>query len=160
VLNGVSPDFFSSGTAEVAVRLSGSFEDPRIIGTASLNGSSVSLLLGNERWTVSNLAASLRFTSAQVQIDSLNGTLGGGRVTATGGALLEGFTVAGFRINLRADDITVPFPENFRSTLDADVEIKGSSREQLVSGLVTLTRTEYTEDIELADLINTRGTES
>ena len=56
--------------------------------------------------------------------------------------------------------MTVPFPPDFRSTLDADVEIRGSSREQLIGGLVNLRRTEYTQDIELADLINTRRGES
>ncbi|HYK19511.1 MAG TPA: translocation/assembly module TamB domain-containing protein, partial [Pyrinomonadaceae bacterium] len=160
VLNGVSPDFFSSGTADIAVRINGSYEDPRVIGTASVNNASVSALIGNERWTVANLKALLRFTANQAQIDSLNGTIGGGRVSATGGALLEGFTVSAFRVNLHGDDVTVPFPENFRSTLDADVEIRGSSREQLIGGLVTLRRSEYTQDIELADIINTRRGES
>ena len=156
VLNGLSPDFFSSGTAEVAVRVTGTFEDPRLIGTASLAGASVSVLLGNERWTVGNLSTFVRFTSNQAQIDSLTGTMGGGRVTASGGALLDGFTVSGFRLSLHADNVTAPFPEDFRSNLDADVEIKGSSREQIISGLVNLRRSEYTKDIELADLINTR----
>ena len=113
-------------------------------------------LLGNDRWTIANLRAAIRFTANQAQIDSLNGTLGGGRVSATGGALLDGFTVSAFRVNLLGDDVTVPFPENFRSTLDANVEIRGSSREQLIGGTVNLRRTEYTEDIELADLIDTR----
>jgi len=156
VLNGVSPDFFSSGTATVAVRINGTFGDPRMIGTASLENASVSVLLGNERWTVANLKAALRFTANQAQIDSLEGTLGGGRISATGGALLEGFTVSAFRIALHGTNMTVPFPPDFRSTLDADVEIRGSSREQLIGGLVNLRRTEYTKDIELADLINTR----
>ena len=160
VLNGVSPDFLSSGTADVAVRINGSFEQPRVIGTAALNNASVSVLLGNDRWTVANLKAALRFTANQAQIDSLEGTLGGGRVSATGGALLEGFTVSAFRINLHGDSVTVPFPQDFRSTLDADVEIRGSSREQVISGLVNLRRAEYTQDIELADLINTRRGES
>ncbi len=156
VLNGVSPDFFSIGTADVAVRVTGSYEDPRLIGTASLAGASISVLLGNERWTVNNLTSTVRFTSNQAQIDSLQGTLGGGRVSATGGALLDGFTVSRFRINLRADDVTVPFPEDFRSTLDADVEIRGSQTEQVIGGIVNLRRTEFTKDLELADLINTR----
>ena len=160
VLNGISPDFFSSGTAEVAVRLNGTFEDPRLIGTASVNNGSISVLLGNDRWTVANLNTSVRFTANQAQIDSLSGTLGGGRVTATGGALLEGFQVSAFRVSIHGTNMTVPFPEDFRSTLDADVEIRGSSREQLIGGVVNLRRTEYTEDIELADLINTRRGES
>jgi translocation and assembly module TamB len=156
VLNGISPDFFSSGSAAVAVRINGTFEDPRMIGTASLNSASVSVLIGNDRWTVANLRAALRFTANQAQIDSLDGTIGGGRVSATGGALLDGFTVSAFRVSLHGDDVTVPFPPDFRSTLDADVEIRGSSREQLIGGVVNLRRAEYTEDIELADLVNTR----
>jgi translocation and assembly module TamB len=160
VLNGVSPDFFSSGTAVVAVRINGTYEDPRMIGTASVNNGSVSLLIGNERWTVANLTAVMRFTANQAQLDSASGMIGGGRVTASGGALLDGFTVSAFRINLHGDDVTVPFPPDFRSTLDADVEIRGSSREQLIGGVVNLRRTEYTQDIELADLINTRRGES
>jgi translocation and assembly module TamB len=156
VLNGVSPDFFSSGTAVMAVRINGTFEDPRMLGTASLNNASVSVLLGNERWTVANLKAALRFTANQAQIDSLEGTIGGGRVSATGGALLDGFTVSAFRLAVHGANVTVPFPPDFRSTLDADVEIRGSSREQLIGGLVNLRRTEYTQDVELADLINTR----
>lgn len=156
VLNGISPDFFSTGTAVVAVRINGTYEAPRLIGTASVNNGSVSLLIENERWTVANLQAVLRFTANQAQLDSASGTIGGGRVIASGGALLDGFNVSAFRVGLRGDDVTVPFPPDFRSTLDADVEIRGSSREQLIGGIVNLRRTEYTKDIELADLINTR----
>ncbi|HSD45402.1 MAG TPA: translocation/assembly module TamB domain-containing protein, partial [Pyrinomonadaceae bacterium] len=160
VLNGVSPDFFSSGTAEVAIRINGTFEQPRLLGTASINNGSVSILLGNERWSIANLRTAVRFTANQAQIDALEGTLGGGRISATGGALLEGFRVSAFRVNIHGNNVTVPFPEDFRSTLDADVEIRGSSREQLIGGIVNLRRTEYTQDIELADLINTRPGES
>jgi translocation and assembly module TamB len=160
VLNGLSPDFFSSGTAEVAVRVTGTYERPRLNGTASLAGASIAVLLGNERWTISNLKSVVRFTSNQAQIDSLTGTMGGGRISATGGALLEGFTLSRFLFNIHGDDVTVPFPENFRTTADIDLEIRGSAREQLVGGVVNVRRTEYTEDIELADLINFRAEQS
>ncbi len=86
--------------------------------------------------------------------------MGGGRVNASGGARLEGFTLAEFLINVHGNNVTVPFPENFRSTVDTDLEIKGSAREQLVGGIVSLRRAEYTQDIELADLINFRREES
>ena len=160
VLNGLSPDVFLSGTAEVGVRVTGSYERPRLNGSASVAGGSVSALLGNERWTVTNLKALVRFTSNQAQIDSLDGTMGGGRLSATGGALLDGFTVSRFLFNVHGDDVTVAFPENFRSTVDIDLELKGTAREQLVGGVVNVRRTEYTEDIELADLINFRREES
>jgi translocation and assembly module TamB len=160
VLNGLSPDVFTSGIADVAVRITGSYESPRLNGTASVTSGSVSLLLGNERWTISNLKSVIRFNANQAQIDSLAGTMGGGRISASGGARLEGLTLAEFRINVHGENVTVPFPENFRSTVDTDLEIKGSAREQLVGGVVNLRRAEYTEDIELADLINFRREES
>ena len=153
---GLSPDVFSSGTAEVAIRVSGSYEQPRLNGTASVTAASLSLLLGNERWMIANLKSLVRFTADQAQIESLSGTMGGGRVTATGGARLDGLTVAEFLVKVDGEAVTVPFPENFRSTVDADLEIRGSSRQQLVSGVVNVRRSEYTQDIELADLINSR----
>jgi translocation and assembly module TamB len=160
VLNGLSPDFFTSGTAEVAMRVTGTYERPRLNGTASVSGASIAVLLGNDRWTISNLKSVIRFTSNQAQIDSATGLMGGGRISATGGALLEGFTVSRFLFNIHGDDVTVPFPENFRTTADLDVEIRGSAREQLIGGVINVRRTEYTEDLELADLINFRREES
>ncbi|HEV7474815.1 MAG TPA: translocation/assembly module TamB domain-containing protein [Pyrinomonadaceae bacterium] len=156
VLNGLSPDLFLSGTADVAVRVSGTYSAPKIYGTASLNGASVAALVGNDRWQVSNIKSVLRFTADQAQIESFNGTLGGGRLTATGGALINGLELDRFLLNVHADNVTAPFPQDFSSTLDADVEIKGDANEQLISGVVNLIRSEYTRDIELADLINRR----
>ncbi|HEV2913654.1 MAG TPA: translocation/assembly module TamB domain-containing protein [Pyrinomonadaceae bacterium] len=157
VLNSISPNVFLSGTAEAAVRVGGSYEEPRLSGTASVAGASVATLIGDERLMLSNVKGLVRFNSDRVQIDTLTGTLGGGRVTASGGALLEGFTLARFRLNVHGDDVTVPFPEGFRSTADADLDINGSTREQIITGVVNLRRAEYTEDIELADLLNRRG---
>jgi translocation and assembly module TamB len=160
VLNGLSPDAFLSGTAEVAVRVTGTYERPRLNGTASVAQGSFSLLIGNERWTIANLKALVRFTANQAQIDSVTGTLGGGHISATGGALLDGFTLARFLFNVHGDNVSAPYPTNFRTTGDIDLEIKGTSREQLIGGVVNVKRSEYTEDIELADLINFRQKES
>jgi translocation and assembly module TamB len=160
VLNGLSPDLFLSGTSDIAVRVSGSYGQPRVNGTASLSGASVAVLVGNDRWQVSNIKSVLRFSADQAQIESFAGTLGGGHVTASGGALLDGFAVSQFLLNVHGDNVNAPFPQDFSSTFDADVEIKGNAREQLITGLVNLHRAEYTKDIELADLINRRRQES
>lgn len=160
VLNGLSPDAFLSGTAEVAVRVTGTYEVPRLNGTASIAQGSFSVLIGNERWSIGNLKALVRFTANQAQIDSMTGTLGGGHISATGGALLDGLTLARFLFNVHGENVSAPYPTNFRTTGDIDLEIRGTSREQLIGGTVNVRRSEYTEDIELADLINFRQKES
>jgi translocation and assembly module TamB len=159
-LNALSADAFLSGTGEVAVRITGTYETPRFNGTASVNSGSIGLLIGNERWTITNLKLLVRFTSNQVQVDQLTGLLGGGHVSAAGGALLDGFRIARFLFNIHGDNVSAPFPVGFRTTADLDMEIKGTSREQLIGGIVNVRRSEYTEDIEIADLINFRRGES
>ncbi|HEX8128829.1 MAG TPA: translocation/assembly module TamB domain-containing protein [Pyrinomonadaceae bacterium] len=158
VLNGVSPDIFFAGTSRLEVRVTGTFEDPRLTGTASVAGASFSTLLTDERLTMQNINGSVRFTADRAQIDSLTGTLGGGRVNVTGGALLAGFSPTDFRFNVRAENVTVPLPQDIRATADANVVLQGRAQAQLLSlsGLVNLRRAEYTEDIELADFINRR----
>ena len=156
VLNGFSPDFFATGTGDLAVRVSGTYAQPSINGTASLSGASVAVLIANDRWQVSNIRSLLRFSANQAQIESLNGTVGGGHVNVTGGALLDGLDVTRFTLNIHGDNVTAPFPQDFTSTLNADIEIRGDSKEQLIAGTVDLRRTAYTKDIELATLINRR----
>jgi translocation and assembly module TamB len=156
VLNGVSPDIFLAGTSRLEVRVAGSFEDPRLTGTASVAGASFSTLLTDQRLTVQNINGSVRFTADRAQIDSLTGTLGGGRVNVSGGALLAGFTPTDFRFNVRAENVTVPLPQDIRATADANLVLQGRTQTQILSGVVNLRRAEYTEDIELADFINGR----
>jgi translocation and assembly module TamB len=157
-----SRDVFSSGEAELAINVSGTFEERRVTGTARLNAATISVLVGDQRLTLSNLAGVIRFapmrlsTQVQAQIESLTGILGGGRVSASGGALFEGFSLSRFLFNVHGVNVTVDYPQDFRSTVTADLELRGDKKDQFVSGTVNVHRTEYTKDIELADLINRR----
>jgi translocation and assembly module TamB len=156
IFNGISPDVFSSGIADLSLRVAGSYENPRVTGTASLSGASVAVLIGDERITVANLKGLVIFNTNQAQIDSLTGTLGGGKVRATGGARLDGFSLSRFVLNIHGDNVTLNYPLNFRSTVDADLAISGTTQRPLITGDVHVRRTEYTKDLELAELINQR----
>jgi translocation and assembly module TamB len=156
VLNGLSRNNFFAGVAKVEVRVAGTFADPDVTGLATVSNATVSTLVEDERLTLQNINGAVRFTADRAEIQSLTGNLGGGRVNVTGGAILAGFTPSQFRFAVRGDQITVPFPENFRSTADADLVVQGDLRAQIISGTVNLRRAEYTEDIEIADLIDRR----
>lgn len=161
VLNGVSPDLFPSGTTEVAIRLGGTFEQPRLMGVASVANASFSVFLTDQSQTVTNVNGRIRFDANRAQIENLTGSIGGGSVSITGGALLEGFLPSRFQFNIHGDDVVVPYPQDFRTTADADLEIKGNvTRDQtitIISGTVNVRRAEYTKDIEVADLLKTRS---
>ena len=156
ILRGVSPDLFSSGFADVAINVTGPFENQRVTGRASLRNASVSVFLGNQRLTLANLQGAILFNSSQAQIESLKGTLGGGTITASGGARLEGFSISQFLFNVHGDKVTVNYPEDFRSTVTADLELRGNQQAQFIRGNVEVHRTEYTKDIRLEEIINQR----
>lgn len=156
VLNGLSRNDFFAGVARLEARVAGTFESPRVTGLATVADASYSTLIQDQRLTAQSINGTIRFTADRAEIESLTGTLGGGRIAVTGGALLAGFSPSQFRLAITGTQITVPFPQDFRSTADADLVVQGSMRTQFVSGTVNLRRTEYTQPIELADFIDRR----
>jgi translocation and assembly module TamB len=156
ILSGLSPDIFSSGIAVLAINVGGTFENQRVTGRASVNQASVSVLFGDQRIQLAHLDGVILFNSTQAQIETLKGTLGGGNITATGGAQLNGFSVSQFLFNVHGEKVTVDYPRDFRSTVDADLELRGNPQIQFVRGHVRVRRTEYTKDIVLAELVDQR----
>jgi translocation and assembly module TamB len=161
LLNTLSPNVFFNGATDVAVRVFGPHNEPRLTGSANLNGATVATLIGNERLTLSNIEGRAIFNLNQIQIESVTGNLGGGRVNLAGGVLLERFSPSRFRFELRGNNVTVPFPKNFRTTADGKIEVNGErNREQIVatiiSGRLNVLRSEYRQEIDIADLINQR----
>lgn len=156
ILSGISPDVFSSGIAVLAINVGGTFENQRVTGRGAVNGASVSVLFGDQRIQLANLEGVVLFNSSQAQIEKLTGTLGGGKIEATGGAQLSGFSISQFLLNVQGKNVTLNYPPDFRSTVDADLELRGNPQIQFVRGNVQVHRTEYTKDIDLAELINQR----
>ncbi|HEX8115724.1 MAG TPA: translocation/assembly module TamB domain-containing protein, partial [Pyrinomonadaceae bacterium] len=138
----------------------------QVTGTASVQGASLALLLSNERLMATDINGSVRFNSNQANVESLTGRLGGGRFSATGGALISGFQPTQFRLVARGENVTVPaaafvtlpaFLGDLPTTADADLEIRGGPEGVNASGTVKVRRTEITGDIDLADLIDRRN---
>ncbi|HSK72318.1 MAG TPA: translocation/assembly module TamB domain-containing protein, partial [Pyrinomonadaceae bacterium] len=162
VLNAISEDAFFSGIAKVEVRLNGTSADPRLIGTAAVDNATVSVFVGDERLTVQRINGQILFTTNQAQIQELTGFLGGGRITASGGAVLEGLAPQAFRLNIQGNNVTAPLPSDFITTGDIQAEITGRRENDgilrtFISGTFNARRSLYTQDIDLADIINQRG---
>jgi translocation and assembly module TamB len=164
ILNGFAPDQFFAGFANISTRVSGTTENPRFVGSASLENAAFTTLVSDTRLSLTNLNGQILFNSNQVQVSALEGRLGGGRVLASGGATLSGFTVQGFRLDVRGNGVSVPLPPDFRTTGDVELQIGGARREtdnQLattITGDIFAKRIEYTRDINLSDFLSSRQT--
>ncbi|MGI8493962.1 MAG: translocation/assembly module TamB domain-containing protein, partial [Pyrinomonadaceae bacterium] len=164
ILDVLSKDTFLTGLADVAVRLTGTNDDSRLIGTAALVNASFSTFLRSERLTVNRINGRVLFTSNQAQIEQLTGYLGGGKLTVSGGALIKGLELQRFRVGVHGDNVTTPLADGFTATADADIELSGNrvgdAYNTLIAGNITAKRAIYTKDIDLADIIGNRRTGS
>ena len=156
ILSHLSHDLFSSGKAELALQVAGTYEKALVKGTATVAGASVSVLVGDQRITLSSLDGSVIFNADQAQIERFNGTLGGGKVTASGGAVIAGPARGRFILNIHGANVTLNYPQDFRSTVDANLDLSGDLHSQFITGNVYVRRTEYTKDIRLEELVNRR----
>ncbi len=161
VLDGFARNTFYGGLADVAIRLTGVNKDSRLSGSARTENASISTFVSNQRLNFDRIKCRVLFNADQAQIESCVGNLGGGKVVATGGALLADLIPQKFRLDLRGIDVTAPLPRNYRTTADAEIEISGERTETgdystLISGRIRGKQSFYTEDIDLADVIRTR----
>lgn len=157
-------DTFFGGFANVSIRLAGVNRTARLSGTATLENASVAAFIGSSRLSFDRLTGQILFSSDQAQIAGVQGYLGGGAFTATGGALFgEGLRVDSFRVALDGNNVTVPLPEDFITTGDARLEITGRRGQRSdvlsvqIAGRILARRSLYTQDIELANIVGGRG---
>ncbi len=160
VFNAISKNTFLAGLADVSVRLTGVNKTARLNGAAELQNASAATFIGAERISFDRIKGRIIFTTNQAQIDNLSAFLGGGKVTASGGALLDGLTLQGFRLDVRGTNFTAPLPPDFITTGDAEIEISGNringEMNTRIAGSIYAKRTIYNKDIDLADFISGR----
>ncbi|MBK8810240.1 MAG: translocation/assembly module TamB domain-containing protein [Acidobacteria bacterium] len=161
ILNIASKNAFFAGLSDVSIRLTGPNLTARLNGTADLQSASAAVFVGSERITFERIKGRAIFTSNQVQVNELNGFLGGGKFTASGGAFLgDKLNLEAFRLALRGFDVTLPLPKNFSTTGDAEIEVNGrrigDQLSSIISGRINAKRSLYSRDIDLADVIGGR----
>jgi len=154
-------DNFFGGFADLEMRLIGPNETARLSGTAQLDNASFATFIGSDRLSFDRLQGRILFTSNQVQVEQATGYLGGGRIVADGGALLnDRLQLASFRVDLTGNNITVPLPEDFITTGDARLEVSGrrigDELSTLIAGTIRARRSVYTEDIDLSRIVGAR----
>lgn len=163
VIPGISAaDTFFGGFADVSMRLAGDNVNARLTGTANIDNAAIATFIGSSRLTMDRLQGRVLFASNQAQIEQVTGYLGGGRFVASGGALFgDNLNLAAYRLSLNGTNITVPLPEDFTTTGDARLEISGRRIGQnltsLIAGNILARRSIYTRDIDLANVVGSRG---
>lgn len=144
-----------TGTADVNVRATGTSGNPQIIGQASINNARVEY--GDLPFTASGLQGRIVFSRNLVRFENLRGSIASGNIEVSGAVEYQNSRMRGINVQFSARKVRVQYPRDFRSTVDADLNLRGGPDSQVLAGEIRVTRAEYLKDLNLLEQLASRS---
>jgi translocation and assembly module TamB len=136
ILQGFFREVRGSGRAELVAAIDGPLHEPVFSGSATITDGRIRhFALPNSLDAINGV---VRFDSRGLQLDDLAATLGGGRVQFGGRVGFEGYLPGELNVSARGENMQLRYPEGVRSTVDADLTIRGNFMAPSVGGSITV----------------------
>jgi translocation and assembly module TamB len=146
LLGAASPEWSSSGSVNVQVRLTGTPQMPDLRGLAHLANASFSRR--GFSTSLSNVNGDLFFDQDRVRLNNVEGRMGGGTVRAQGAALLQGGSLQSINIQIDGDNVRFRYPEGLRTVVNAELILRGNLTSPLLEGNVRIQNLSYRSNFE------------
>jgi translocation and assembly module TamB len=157
VLRIVAPEVQSSGTVALNVRTSGTANKPDISG--QINVKDLALTTSDAPVGVEKLDGTLNLTSDRVQISSMNGQVGGGKISLSGSIAYR--PSLQFDLALQGQSVRIRYPEGVRTLLDTNLAFSGTREASALNGRVLVDSLNFSPDFDIskfADQFSTGAT--
>ena len=123
ILQGFSRDVFGSGRAELTASVDGPLDEPVFSGSASvINGRVRHLSMPN---ALDGINGIIRFDARGIRLDEVTARMGEGPVQFGGRIGFDGYLPGELNVTVRGRDMHLRYPEGIRSTVDADLSVRG-----------------------------------
>jgi translocation and assembly module TamB len=146
ILRILAPDVRSSGTLALDVRASGSATNPALQGQVHLQN--IAFATDAAPLGVENLNGTLDIANDRVQVSSLTGQVGGGRISAGGTIVFR--PAVQFNLALEAKSVRLRYPDGLRTLLDGNLAFSGTTEASTLNGRVLIDTLSFTPDFDLA----------
>jgi translocation and assembly module TamB len=150
ILRLFNSDLLASGHADARATIRGSFDNPQLNGRLELQNAS--LYLADLPNGVSNANGVLVFDRNRATIQRLTAESGGGRVSFSGFVGFAG-PVLSYRVAARAEGVRYRSPQGTSITMDATLDLTGTSEASLASGSVTVVRAAFNPGADIGSLL-------
>ncbi len=143
-------DLLASGSSTVSVSIRGPLAQPQVRGRLELRNAS--LYLQDLPNGLDKANGVIQFDRTRATIQSLTGESGGGKVSVTG---FVGFStpILTYRLAARADSVRYRSPQGASITVDALIDLTGTSQSSIVSGNVTVTKAAFTPSTDIGSIL-------
>lgn len=146
VLSKWDSNITSSGVATAEVTVGGTIQQPALTGVMEIKDAS----LRHESLpnSLSNLTALITFNNKSVTLQSLTANSGGGTLTAGGAATLAGYAFSNYRLDVYAKEMRIHYPTGLRSTINAELHLKGDEQEGDLVGDIDVIQGIYAQSFQ------------
>lgn len=146
ILQGFMRDVRGAGRATLTAAIDGPMYEPAFSGSAVIvNGRLRHFSLPN---AVDDINGAIRFDSRSVSLDDIAATMGGGRVQFGGRVGLDGYLPGDLNVTVRGEDMHLRYPEGIRSTVDADLSLRGNVQAPTLGGIVRVKQATWTRRVD------------
>jgi translocation and assembly module TamB len=143
----VSPDISSSGQLKFNINSYGQRSDPNVQGRVDIVNAA--FVTPDAPLGLSKGNGTLVLTKDRLNIESFEGTVGGGKVNARGGVLYR--PEMQFDLALAGHGIRLLYPDNVRTGMDMNLTLTGTTESALLGGTVNVDQLSFTPDFDLME---------
>jgi hypothetical protein len=134
VLQAFFRDLRSAGRATVRADVTGPLDKPLISGYADLDECRVRSMLMPH--AIERINGRVKFDGRNIRFDDISARMARGDLRFGGRIGLEGFVPSQLDLTASGEAMELRYPEGFRSLLDADLALRGSLADPVLSGTV------------------------
>ncbi len=146
ILQGFFRDMRGSGRAELEAAIDGPLYEPEFSGNATIaDGRIRHFSMPN---SLDAINGTIHFDSSGLRLDDVAATLGGGRVQFGGRIGLDGYLPGELNVVARGEGMQLRVLDGVRSTIDADLTVRGNFRTPTVGGVITVRSAVWTRRID------------
>jgi translocation and assembly module TamB len=148
ILQGVVSNIRSSGRAALQATLEGPLRDPLVTGRMTIaNGRIRHFGLPH---ALDNINGVVAFDTRSIRLDELSARLGtpAGPIQFGGSIGIEGYRLGRVDVTMTGEGMGVRFPQNMRSTVDAELAVQGTVEALTLSGDITVRDALYDGNFE------------
>jgi hypothetical protein len=146
ILQGFFRNVRGSGRAELIAGVNGPLYNPVFSGNATVSGGRI------RHFSMPNsldaINGTIHFDASGLRLDEVAATLGGGRVQFGGRIGLDGYLPGELNVVARGEGMQLRVLDGVRSTVDADLILRGNFQAPTVGGLMTVRSAVWTRRID------------
>ena len=147
ILQGFFRDVRSSGGAVLRGAINGSLAKPEFSGSAQITDGRIRHMSLPQ--SLQGINGRVAFAGDGFSFEDLTAQLAGGTVRIGGRVGVDGYTIGQLGVSVAGEGMEFRYPEGFRTTLDAQLDLVGTMAAPMVRGTVTVRNALYDKRLDL-----------